>query len=103
MKTIKQLQEENAALMAQVDALKSRVGTAERVEAIFNQAPEISFDDCLRLFPDDLREIRAEAGRAGFVAAINLVRLNPERANHAVFVLQKAAEYADSIRKGEVE
>lgn len=47
-----------------------------------------------------LRDVKAEAGRAGFFAAINLVRMQPERANHAVFVCQKADEYAAKVRKG---
>ena len=51
-------------------------------------------------YEQHVAEIRAEAGRAGFFAAINLVRMQPERANHAVFVCQKADEYAAKVRQG---
>lgn len=49
------------------DALAARIQAAERVEKIFSETPELVFDDCLKLFADEIREIEAKAGRAGFV------------------------------------
>ena len=64
---IDELEEQNAALAAQLEALQSRVSVAERVEAIFNEAQELSFDDCVKLFPDEIRQVRADAGREGLL------------------------------------
>lgn len=43
------------------DALAARIQTAERVEKIFSEIPEFKFDDCLKLFADEIRNVQAEA------------------------------------------
>lgn len=94
---LKKRDEQNAALAAQVEALQSRVGTAERVEAIFNQAPEISFDDCVKLFPDDLREIRALA----IESAAQKLRFAPMDGGQRWAIRHsELLEHAESIRQG---
>jgi hypothetical protein len=101
------------ALAAQVEALQSRVGVAERVEVIFSDASELSFDECKKLFPDDLLEIRAEAVSScadklgdAFILPYNL-RKETQKAEfykagwrHAFLFIK---QYADSIRKGGVK
>ena len=49
-------------------------------------------------YSKSIADIRAKAGRHGFMTAINLIRLRPERANHAVFVNDEAEKYANTIR-----
>jgi hypothetical protein len=50
-------------------------------------------------YSKSIADIRAKAGRDGFMTAINLIRLRPERANHAVFVNAEAEKYANNIRQ----
>lgn len=93
---------ERDALAAQVEALQSRIGAAERVEAIFSEAPELSFVECKKLFPEEIRELRAEAGRAGFVEGVRQEMLD----KFGLFYLEtqdRANQYADSIRQGGAE
>lgn len=51
----------NAELIEERDALAARIQTAERVEKIFSEIPELKFDDCLKLFADEIRNVQAEA------------------------------------------
>lgn len=90
---IAELEEKNAALAAQVEALQSRVGVAERVEAIFNEAQELSFDDCVKLFPDEIRQVRADA-------AVDFASNLPSLAYMKSEILIEANQYHASILAG---
>lgn len=48
-------------LRSERDALSSKIHTAARVEKLLEDAPDLTFNDCLSLFPDDIRKIRAKA------------------------------------------
>lgn len=48
-------------------------------------------------YAGSLNKLKADAGMAGFFAAANLIRLRPERANHAVFLIKEANKYRDSV------
>lgn len=50
------------------DALVARIQTAERVEKIFSETTELTFDDCLKLFADEIREVQTEAIQTGLDA-----------------------------------
>lgn len=60
---------ENDKLKAERDALAARIQTAERVEKLFGESPDLTFDDCKRLFSAEIAEIKAEAYEAGFMKA----------------------------------
>lgn len=62
-------------LLAERDALEARIQTAERVEKLFGGAPDLTFDDCKRLFSAEIAEIKAEAGQAGFVAGYHKMHI----------------------------
>ena len=55
-----------AGIRQQRNALIARIQTVERVEKLFGEAPELTFDDCKKLFAVEIAEIKAEAGRAGY-------------------------------------
>lgn len=95
-------------LAAQVEALQSRISTAERVEEIFSKAPELSFEECKKLFPEEIRELQAEAGRDGFIAGsieetLNSTGGNPVSDTYLEHINSLANQYADSIRRGEAQ
>lgn len=83
----------NAELIEERDALAARIQTAERVEKIFSEMPELKFDDCLKLFADEIRNVQAEAGRRGYLeAALNF---DPD-----YDAWWSAEQYADTVRQG---
>ena len=93
-------EQEIQALKDERDALKEKVQLAERIKAIFNDAPELTFDDCLDLFPEQVRELQAEAGRTGYLIGANYV-------NDCIFegkvigdIDLLAEEHAESVRQG---
>ena len=83
-------------LKAERDALAARIQTAERVEKIFREMPELKFDDCLKLFADEIRNVQAEAGRRGYLeAALNF---DPD-----YDAWWSAEQYAATVRQGGAE
>lgn len=89
---IAELEEQNADLVAERDALAARIQAAERVEKIFSETPELVFDDCLKLFADEIREIEAEAAYSGYVAGWSFQQKPLEPA---------ATQYAERVKRGE--
>lgn len=93
-------------LKAERDALAARIQTAERVEKIFSEMPELKFDDCLKLFADEIRNAQAEAGRAGFIAGANkwVAAVHPDYADDAIPDIEAdASQYAATLRQGGAE
>lgn len=88
---LRELEEQNANLVAERDALAARIQAAERVEKIFSETPELVFDDCLKLFADEIREIEAASAYSGYVAGWSFQQKPLEPA---------ATQYADRIRRG---
>lgn len=68
----------------------SNISEREVIELSEDYESELSY-------AGSLNKIKADAGVAGFFAAANLIRLRPERANHAVFLIQEANKYRDSV------
>jgi hypothetical protein len=89
-------------LKAERDALIARIQVAERVEKLLGDAPELTFDDCLSLFSDDIRNIKVEYCRAGFIEGY-------EQCHHDIdndYISRSepmANEYAAKIRRGEIK
>ena len=92
MKTVERLQKENAELNAQLKMIRkifrdeslSEAETMRKLSFVIDSAPE----QCLA-------ELKAEAGRAGFVACIRLAYA----LQHPPGVIH-ADQYADNIRSG---
>ena len=58
---IDKMDPELLALRAQVEQLLTRIHTAERIEKIFADAPDLTFDSCVQMFPAEIAEIKAQA------------------------------------------
>lgn len=90
--------ERELKLKAERDALAARIQAAERVEKIFSETPELTFDDCLKLFADEISEIEAKAVEK----AANLLRFAPVDGDQKWAVRYvDLLEYADKVRSGE--
>lgn len=103
---ISQIDNMYAAIRGQRDALAARIQTAERVEKIFIETTELTFDDCLKLFADEIRDVQAEAGRAGFIAGANkwVAAVHPDYADDAIPDIEAdASQYAATVRQGGAE
>lgn len=95
-----------AAANEQRDALAARIQTAERVEKIFSETAELTFDDCLKLFADEIRDAQAKAGRKGFIAGACkwVAAVHPDYADDATADIEADAElYAAKVRQGGAE
>ena len=97
MKTIEQLQEENAALSAQVGAL--REAYYSYIETGFDEI----LDNAFAATPQHhLRELKAEAGRAGYLACATEYGLENAHASKEG-IARNANQYAEQVRRGGVE
>lgn len=112
MKTIEQLQEENAALLATVEALRDALQAV--MESIGGGKKFCGHDfDCvcagdkaraaLAAKPQHhLRERDAEKGRAGYLACATEYGLENAHAPKEG-IARNANQYAEQVRRGEVE
>lgn len=99
MKTIEQLQEENAALAAQVEALRFCLsGLVNGGKIIFNDDYEPAIAALSATPQHHLAEIRAEAGRAGYLACAAEYDLENAHASKEG-IARNADQYADQIRR----
>ena len=95
MKTIEQLQKENAELIAQLRMIRKIF----RDESLSQSEVMRKLPMVIDLTPEQcLAELKAESGRAGFVACIKLAYelQHPPGTIHA-------DQYADSIRNGAIK
>ena len=95
---IERVEKQRDELAAHVERLRSEIlramDKANDKGALGKRATIPLHTAALQTPKQSLAEKYAEVARKSFIAAINLVRENPERANHAVYVNQKANEYA---------
>lgn len=94
MKTVEQLQKENSELIAQLKIIRKIF----RDESLSQSEVMRKLPMVIDLMPEQcLAELKAEAGRAGFVACIRLAYelQHPPGTIHA-------DQYAESIRSGEI-
>ena len=105
MKTIEQLQGENAALLAQVEELRSACQLAIDMFKVNDiNAPNTieTLEDAINATPQHrLREVRAKAGRKGYAQALFDHFAGDYRTLDKL--KDKPDQYADKIRRGEVE
>ena len=91
-----------AGIRQQRDALAARIQTAERVEKLFGESPDLTFDDCKRLFSAEIAEIKAEAIEDANNKLNDLIRSRVGK-DYAKFIENCFDEYANKIRNGEIK
>lgn len=84
------------------DVLAARIHAAERVEKLLDDAPELTFDDCLSLFSDDIRNMKVEYCRIGFIEGYEQCHYDIDN-DYISRSEPMADKFADKILKGEIK
>lgn len=99
---ISQIDNMFAGIRQQRDALAKRIGIAERVESIFSDAPELSFDYCKRLFSAEIAEIKADVvEKYYYMGWEHSLSTKAKDGDHYGCGKRLAKEFADQVRQGE--
>lgn len=101
-----QMQNFIEAGLSEADRCYARIAELEQqnaeLVAMFGEAPELTFDQCKKLFAEEIRQIQADYWRKGFIYGFESSGegWNGEYGADDADINRRADKYAEKIRQG---